>query len=181
MISARDAHTAWSSWRLRHKAVALVCELAPVPLDMHVLIDRLGQRLGVSFELVPLRFSDEPGRLSGMWVASQDKLTPVPLQRIFYPDNRDVIWQLRSVVHEVSHILLQHTPSVEGSNDVLMEVFGPNLLLEGASVMCLHRDSYGTPDEAAAEALGTLLVARILAKQPTGGPGELGRIRDSMR
>lgn len=177
---ARAGRSAWSSWRLQRKAVALVYELAPVPFDMHVFMRLLGARLGVAFELVPLAFSDEPGRLSGMLVAPEEHST-LPVHQIFYPEKRDVVWQLRSVAHEVSHVLLHHIPSLEGSNDVLMEVFGPSLLMEGASVRCLHRDSYGTPDEAAAEALGTLLVARIVAKQPAGGAGELGRIRDSMR
>ncbi len=178
--SARTARTAWSSWRLRRRAVALLCELAPVPLDMPVLVELLGERLGVVFDLVPLKFSDEPGRLSGMWVPP-DKNSELPVHSIFYPKNRDKVWQLRSVAHEVSHVLLRHIPSVKISNERLMEVFGPRLLLEGTSMVCLHRDSYGTPDEAAAEALGTLLVARILAKQPVGGAGEPGRIRDSMR
>jgi len=80
--SARTARTAWSSWRLRRRAVALLCELAPVPLDMPVLVELLGERLGVVFDLVPLKFSDEPGRLSGMWVPP-DKNSELPVHSIF--------------------------------------------------------------------------------------------------
>jgi hypothetical protein len=163
----RERHGAeWELWgRSRRIADALPL---PVPFDVQVLVDSLAARRGRPIELVPL--SGTRHSACGVLV-STDRA-----DYIGYPVATTVLHQQHIVLHEIGHLLCEHSGR-SGTADDVARSLTPQLSHELVSRV-LGRTAYDEHEEQEAELIASLALQRAVHRPPAEArPGPLaGRV-----
>ncbi len=142
------------------------------PLDIQALCDQLQEARGRPITLMALR-GLEAGGPCGIWLATPG--TDFVLHR----DDTSPLHQTHIILHELSHLIFEHTHGLEGD---YLRLLLPNL---GATAVrrILQRSAYTVREEREAETLATLLTQRI-ARAPREsddgrpeGPGRYQRLQ----
>lgn len=114
---------------------------------------RMQQDRGRRIELLQWSFTE--GTLSGLWAAARVN------DYIVYPQDALPTRRAAIIAHELAHMILGHEPQerVEGTEQ-LVRLLAPTL---DPQIVCrmLARHSENTPEEIAAEQLGTEMLSRL--------------------
>jgi hypothetical protein len=141
--------------RTRCDALLATLELG-TPYDLKQLIERLAAQRGRPIELV----ADPPPGQGGVWIERADR------DSIHYPQHTSRFHQALIILHEVAHMVLQHTAC-----DVVEDVL-PNLSPATVRrVLCRHARS--TREEREAELLASLLLQRAAVSYQQSGLGSM--------
>ncbi len=153
------------------------------PLDIQALCDQLQEARGRPITLMALR-GLEAGGPCGIWLATPG--TDFVLHR----DDTSPLHQTHIILHELSHLIFEHTHGLEGD---YLRLLLPNLgatavrrILQRSAYTVrriLQRSAYTVREEREAETLATLLTQRI-ARAPREsddgrpeGPGRYQRLQ----
>jgi hypothetical protein len=130
-----------------------------VPFDVRDFAAGLASRRGRPIVLVPLIRCPWP---SGVWVAAPTT------DYIFYEQATSPLHQQHIVLHELSHLLCEHTPVIAAETEV------PRLLFPGvrpdAVERLLRRTGYSATNEQEAELLASLIWERAASQTHAGAP-----------
>lgn len=115
------------------------------------------------------------GSVSGVWAPT------VQHDVILYSAASTPARKVGIVCHEVAHILLKHDPAVHASisSDSLAGI-APSVRLDVAASF-LARSDYTTPEEVAAETLGTVFSARLSRLEAENSPDAVVRVAARLR
>jgi hypothetical protein len=144
--------------QLRRRCAALLRDLpVPVPFDVRALCEQVADQRGRPIRLIPM------ARLTGvcgLWIATDTT------DLIFYEQQTTAPHQEHIILHELSHLLCQHTPApvplAEQAQPLLPDL-DPEIVHR-----ILARAGYSTAEEREAE----LLASMIRQREPrahTGG------------
>ena len=132
---------------LRKRRDALLATLQlTTPFDLRDFIQRLAAHRGRPIELVP---DPRPGQV-GLWVERAD------CDAIYYPQQTSRFHQVLIILHEIAHIVLDHTSC--DAVESLLPSLSPATIRR---VLC--RNSRSTHEEREAELFASLLLHRAAA------------------
>jgi hypothetical protein len=136
----------------------------PRPFTIDALCARIAADRGRPLRLLPLPQLSGPGQPCGMWIATEK------FDYIFHARGTSPLHQQNIVLHEIGHMLCEHTGLGAGAASLLP-------LLDPAMVQrILARSRYSTPQEEEAELAAALILET--AGWPTAGPRPLGDLDD---
>lgn len=148
---------------MRSPALRAALESAPIPrpfrLDTYLQeIQRIRGRHLYLHDL-PIEVT---GVACGLWIATHKA------DHIFVAPGATGVLRINIVLHEVSHMLLQHG-KVSDVEEVLLRLMGPTA---GAMEAVAARSRYESQEERDAEQLAALILVR--ANEPPSGQGDHG-------
>jgi len=121
----------------------------PTPFDIQVFCDRIAAQRGRALYLHSVQGISGADAPCGVWIASETS------DHIFYEAATSPLHRDHIILHEVSHMLLNHTSIIDGVRPGDRGLF-PNI--DPATVVSLlTRASYGNDDERDAERLASLI------------------------
>lgn len=148
-------------------AAALNIVPIPQPFDLDTYVERLEQARGRRLHIHDLPASAS-GAICGLWVATEHA------DHIFIAAGATGLLRLNIVLHELSHLLLDHGKVAGDGAKALAR------LLHGGeeAQRVAARSRYDTHEEQLAEQLATLILVRAAEPGPDDGGGlsMLGRI-----
>ena len=136
----------------------------PRPFTIEALCDRLAHERGRPLRLQALPGPAGPGKPCGMWIATDT------VDYIFHARGTSPLHQQNIVLHEIGHMLCEHTGLGAGIASMFSQ-------LDPAMVeRVLMRSGYPTPAEEEAELMAALILER--AGWPGVDPRPLGDLDD---
>jgi hypothetical protein len=136
----------------------------PHPFAIDTLCARIAGDRGRPLRLLPLPQPAGPGQPCGMWIATD------AADYIFHARGTSPLHQQNIVLHEIGHMLCEHSGPDTGAAPLLT-------LLDPAMVQrVLARSRYSTPQEEEAELAAALILE--IAGWPTAGPRPLGDLSE---
>lgn len=140
----------------------------PVPC-IEEAVALVAQQRGRKIKLLPWDLG--PGTLSGLWVVCES------VDYIVHPADALPTRRTAIIAHELAHMLLNHEPqSSVGGAEQIAKALAPTLDSRVVRRL-LARHAEDSPDEAAAERLGTEILARLsLAASSSPQDPMLGRL-----
>lgn len=135
----------------------------PSPFDIGAFCEHIARQRGRRIHLHPIQSGSAP---CGLWVAMPSA------DYVFYETSTSILHRDHIILHELSHMLCEHTPAPVG-DDELVHLLLPHLDA-GMVRRVLARTSYSDDDEREAELLASLIRERVCRDgQPHSGCGDV--------
>ncbi|WP_290865256.1 hypothetical protein [Hamadaea sp.] len=158
--------------RLRKECEARLSGLpVPRPFDVRAFCEHVAQWRGRPLHLHELPVDDVADLPCGMWIATDHA------DHVFHLPGGSSLHRDHIVLHEIGHMLFDHTVAAESSDepdalDRLLPDLDPAMVRR-----VLRRGGYSTEQERAAEMMASLILQRAATAAPAGLDEVFGRAR----
>jgi hypothetical protein len=156
-------------------ALAEIDDLIPVPWDMRLLVERVGQRRLRPIQLLPVPIRSAGRELSGAsWAEPGADI-------ICYDQTASPAVRDQTIGHELGHLLMHHQQIRTEGDPLALTLLSTTNISPALIQNFFGRTAYDDDAEAAAEEFGTRLVQTGRRRRGAADIDPLGRLTETLR